>query len=238
MSSTGDRPNEGSKSGGERSGAEPVDLDQGGPLRPESLVRRWRLLSRAISAAWLVGIWVAVSGSYTLASFVGGFIAAALVSLVFRRPVRPGPQHRVRPLMLLRYIGHFTRELVVANIEVAWAVINPKRVENTRGILEIPLPYSSKLVGAVLANAVTLTPGTSIIEVTEDPPSFHVHVLNVESVAATRSSIAELHWRLVRAIGPEEHLAEVEAVAIALREQVAAERAARATKLGGGEVAP
>lgn len=179
--------------------------------------------SRVASLIWLVGIWVAVSGSYTPASFAGGVAAAVAVSLIFRRPRRTGPRHHVRPVMLARYVGHFARELVLANIEVARAVINPDRVRDTRGILEIPLPHSSRLVGAVLANAVTLTPGTSIIEVNEEPPSFHVHVLHLQSVATTRSSIAELHWRLVRAIGPSECLPEVEAAAIRLREQVAQE---------------
>ncbi len=183
--------------------------------------------SRVVSVVWLVGIWVAVSGSYTFASFAGGLLAALVVTLLFRRPPRSDPRHRVRPVMLAFYIGHFARELVLANIEVARAVLNPSRVRDTRAILEIPLPHTSRLVGAVLANAVSLTPGTSIVEVTEEPPSFHVHVLHVESVAATRSSIAELHWRLVRALGPSESLPQVETAAAELRAQVAAERKAR-----------
>ncbi|MGB3412143.1 MAG: Na+/H+ antiporter subunit E [Microthrixaceae bacterium] len=192
--------------------------------------KRWRvprLGSRLLSIAWLLGIWLAVSGSYTVGSFVGGLIAVAAVTLLFRRPAHNDPIHHVRPLMLLLYVGHFVRELVAANIEVARAVINPTRVHDTRGILEIPLPRSSKLVGAVLANAVTLTPGTSIVEVTEEPPSFHVHVLHVESIAATRSSIAELHWRLVRALGPADALPAAQAAARELREQVAAERSGK-----------
>ncbi|HTN99054.1 MAG TPA: Na+/H+ antiporter subunit E [Microthrixaceae bacterium] len=196
-------------------------------MNAPGVFRRWHVGRRLVSAAWLLGMWVAVSGSYTPGSIFGGLVAVAAVTLLFRRPDSAEPEHRVRPLMLIRYLGHFLYELVLANIEVARAVIQPKRVLHTRGILEIPLPRSSKLVGAVLANAVSLTPGTSIIEVAEDPPSFHVHVLHLESIAETRSSIAELHWRLVRALGPAECLAEVEAVASGLREQVAAERAAK-----------
>ena len=198
-------------------------------MKAPGAISRWHLGRRLVSAAWLLGIWVAVSGSYTPGSIIGGLVAVAAVTLLFRRPDNPGPEHRVRPVMLLRYVGHFLRELVLANIEVAKAVVNPNRVLHTRGILKIPLPDSSRLVGAVLANAVSLTPGTSIIEVTENPPSFHVHVLQLESIAETRSSIAELHWRLVRALGPVEHLAEVESVARDLREQVAAERSANET---------
>ncbi len=216
----------------------PNESQHGRPGRQQILEpgswRVQRLGSRLASAAWLLGIWVAVSGSYTVGSFLAGLIAVAAVTLMFRRPAHSEPIHQVRPFMLLLYVGHFARELVLANIEVARAVINPNRVRDTRGILAIPLPPSSRLVGAVLANAVTLTPGTSIVEVSEDPPSFHVHVLHVESVAATRSSIAELHWRLVRALGPAEHLPAAKERARQLRDQVAAERASGNRASGSG----
>ena len=122
--------------------------------------------------------------------------------------------------MLARYAAYYTRELVRANVHVAQAVISPGRVEHRRGIIEVPLPPSSRLVTAILANAVSLTPGTSIIEVSDRPPVFHVHVLELDDVDAVRRSIAELHWRLVRAIGPEDRLEEVASDLEELRRRV------------------
>lgn len=159
-------------------------------------------LSQALSTGWLVLVWVAVTGSYTVASVLGGTVVALLITTLFRPRPHDGPVHRVHPLALLRYVGHFLHELIVANVEVAAAVIDPGRVAHARGIIEVRLVPSSRLVGAVLANAVSLTPGTSIIEVSESPPSLHVHVLHIEEVDAVRSSIAELHWRLIAALGP------------------------------------
>lgn len=191
---------------------------------------------RPVAAAWLLLVWLAVTGSYTTASLVGGVVVVTLLMVLFR-PLRPSRRvHRVRPVMLALYLWHFVYELVRANIEVAKAVIQPSRVEHTRGVLEIPLPRSSRLVAAILANAVSLTPGTSIIEVTEDPPSFHVHVLHVASIDTVRSSIAELHWRLVRALGPADRLDEVMRDAEELRRRAAldAERAGLGKARGAG----
>lgn len=197
-------------SGGSSAGA-------GGALEPGRTVVR-----RVISVVWLLVVWVAFRGSATPASIIGGVAAAAVLMLLFRRNYEvSAARHRVHALSMLRYLVHFGYELVRANMEVALAVVIPSRVEHKRAIIEVPLPHSSRLVGAVLANAVSLTPGTSIIEVSEDPPAFHVHVLNMTDADATRSSIAELHWMLVRAIGPEDARADVEAHAAELRQRVA-----------------
>lgn len=184
--------------------------------------RRALWLSRLGSASWLVLVWVAVTGSYTVASVVGGSVVALVITLLFRPNPHDGPVHRVHPIHLIRYVGHFVKELVVANVEVARAVVRPDRVEHTRGIVEVRLAPSSRLVGAVLANAVSLTPGTSIIEVTQSPPTFHVHVLHVTDVDRVRSSIAELHWRLIAALGPADALEEAVRVAAQLRAKVEA----------------
>lgn len=184
--------------------------------------RRWA--QRLGSAAWLLFVWIAVRGSLSAASVLSGLLViAATTALLGLRSPASSARHRFRPLWALRYLVHFAVEVVRANVEVALAVLFPSRVEHTRAIVEVPLPRSSRLVGAILANAVSLTPGTSIIEVSQEPPAFHVHVLNLSSPDRTRSSIAELHWRLVAAIGPAEALGRVMSEAAELRRRVASE---------------
>ena len=181
----------------------------------------WR---RVINGAWLLVLWLGITGSWTTGSLVGGIVVVTLLMVLFP-PVEPGTtRHRLRPVMLARYAGHFVRELVLANIQVAFAVIFPSRVRHARGVIDVELPPSSRLVLAILANAVSLTPGTSIIDVSSDPPWMRVHVLELRDPDEVRSAIAELHWRLVRALGPEDQLEQVTAHAAELRRVVEGDR--------------
>lgn len=202
------------------------NLDFRGATPPGMSLRK-RVGQRLMTGLWLLVVWVAIRGSVTPASIIGGTLVITALMVLFRRGLpSTTSQHTIHPWWVIRYVAHFVYELLKANIEVAMAVIFPSRIEHKRAIIGVPLPRSSRLVGALLANAVSLTPGTSIIEVSNDPPSFHVHVLNMTSADEIRSSIAELHWRLVRALGPDEARAAVEADAAELRQRVAdAERA-------------
>lgn len=203
------------------------DLDFRGPTPPEIPLRR-RVRQRLVMGFWLLVVWVAIRGSVTAASIIGGVAVITVLMVLFRRGLpTTTSRHTVHPWWVIRYIAHFVHELVKANVEVALAVVFPSRIEHKRAIIEVRLPASSRLIGALLANAVSLTPGTSIIEVSHDPPSFHVHVLNMTSADEIRSSIAELHWRLVRALGPDEARETVEADAAELRRRVAEARSAR-----------
>lgn len=187
-----------------------------------------RIRQRLTTGTWLLLVWVAVRGSITPASIIGGVLLVTVLMALFRRGLAASTsRHTIHPWWVVRYVAHFLYELVKANVEVALAVLFPSRVEHKRAIIEVPLPRSSRLVGAVLANAVSLTPGTSIIEVSQEPPSFHVHVLDMSSADEIRSSIAELHWRLVRALGPVEAREAVEADAAELRRRVAEARESR-----------
>ena len=183
---------------------------------------RGDLWLRLSGGLWLVVAWIGITGSFTLASLLGGVAVAVALVFLFPPVARSPHQHRVRPLLLLRYVGHFSREVVRASFQVAAAVVLPSRVRHSRGIIRVDLPPSSRMVEAILANAVSLTPGTSIIEVTEEPPRLHVHVLELHDHDAVRSSIAELHVRLVRAVGPEDRLDEVERHARDLRARTGA----------------
>jgi multicomponent Na+:H+ antiporter subunit E len=195
-------------------------MSGGAPMSGEGPGGLWLRVSGAV---WLVVAWVGITGSFTLASLLGGVAVSVVLLFLFPPVVRSPHLHRVRPLYLLRYLGHFCKEVVHASFLVAAAVVVPERVREHRGIIRVDLPPSSRMVEAILANAVSLTPGTSIIEVSEEPPRLHVHVLELHDHDEIRSSIAELHVRLVRAMGPHERLDEVERHARQLRERTTRE---------------
>ncbi len=78
----------------------------------------------------------------------------------------------------------FCRELCKSVYDVVLNVLNPARVPAS-AIIEVPLTVQSELGVALLANMVTLTPGTTTLYVSEDQKTMYVHVMRYSSDAVS-----------------------------------------------------
>jgi multicomponent Na+:H+ antiporter subunit E len=79
------------------------------------------------------------------------------------------------------------------------------------GIVAVPVAACSDLVITVVANAITLTPGTLTLEVRREPSTLYVHVLHLRDLDQVRRDIRTLLRMVVRAIGSAEALALLDA---------------------------
>ena len=84
--------------------------------------------------------------------------------------------------------GLFARELVLSVNDVLKAVLRPSRVQRS-GIVAVPLSLRDDASIALLANLVTLTPGTTSLHVSDDKGVLYVHAMNLsdETVAQIQS---------------------------------------------------
>ena len=80
---------------------------------------------------------------------------------------------------VIAFIFFFLYELVKANLEVAYDVITP-RFFMKPGIIKIPLTAKSDLEITMLANLITLTPGTLSLDVSDDKKVLYVHAMYVK----------------------------------------------------------
>ncbi len=78
----------------------------------------------------------------------------------------------------------FARSLLSSNIDVAARVVNP-RLPIAPGILEIKTELKADLAIMLISYAITLTPGTIMIETRDD--SLFIHAINVDSPASVDS---------------------------------------------------
>jgi len=76
------------------------------------------------------------------------------------------------------YLIVFLIELVKANIDVTRRVLSPSMPINP-GIVKVETTLKSKMARLILANSITLTPGTFTIEINDD--ALYVHWIDVES---------------------------------------------------------
>lgn len=152
-------------------------------------------------ALWLVVVWIALWGDLTVANALGGAAAAAAVLLA---APTGGPRRglALRPLPALRFLGLFLVKLVEANLVVAWEVLTPRNRIN-EGIVTVPLAQASDALVTLVANAVTLTPGTLTLDVTRSASGvvLTIHVLHLRAVEGVREDVLYLEYLAAQAFG-------------------------------------
>lgn len=89
----------------------------------------------------------------------------------------------------LMLVGVFARELVLSALSVAWLAVQPQ-IKLRPAIVAYPLTVTSDLQITLLANMITLTPGTLSIDVSEDRRWLYVHAIDVASRDALIGGIA------------------------------------------------
>lgn len=167
--------------------------------------------------AMLTFIWMVLWESYDVRSLLGGLVVASL--LVVAVPGQPGRGlDAFRPLAATRFLLLFAWQVAKANSIVAWEVVTPGDQVN-EGIVAVPVTGASDLVVTVLANVISLTPGTLIVDVDRHPSAtiLYVHVLHLRSLEQARLDVFRLERALVRAIGSTACLADVEQRIVDLR---------------------
>lgn len=102
------------------------------------------------------------------------------------RPSRPWP---LRVVGLLVFIVRFTRELVLANIAIAKAVLFQKNTDLSPGFVSYPLVGLSHFEILVLTHSITLTPGTASVMLSDDLTELTVHAFDARDPDAVRASI-------------------------------------------------
>lgn len=134
--------------------------------------------------------WVALTGAFTLGNFATGLVLAYLVLvLVDGKKGRPmGYGQRV--WLLVKFIAFFLKELVISNLRVAGWVLTPQLTMRP-AVVAVPLTITTDAQITLLANMITLTPGTLTLDVAGDRSCIYVHVIHMEDLEGFRAEIKQ-----------------------------------------------
>lgn len=145
----------------------------------------------------LAAVWVATTGELTLANLAfGAALGFAAITLGGGR-VAFSVRKLARLPQAVALLFFFLKELVVANLRVAALVLHPR--PNLRpGIVAVPLDLEEDWEITLLANMITLTPGSMSVDLAADRRTLYVHYLSAESADAVRRDIKEGFERRVR----------------------------------------
>ncbi|MCP5468675.1 MAG: Na+/H+ antiporter subunit E [Deltaproteobacteria bacterium] len=84
-----------------------------------------------------------------------------------------------RTFALLRFIVFYLKELVLANLTVAYDAITPRHHMHP-GVVAVPLDIQSDLEMILLTNLISMTPGTLCLDVSSDRKTLFVHVMYLD----------------------------------------------------------
>lgn len=131
--------------------------------------------------AYLVGYlacllaWILLTGTLAGSELVTGMLVSLVV--VLATGDRLGQLAAVRlnaeaPIHLLRYLAYFLVQLALSNLDMARRVLSPSLPLNP-GMVEVHTGLRSELGRMLLANSITLTPGTLTVDVDGDRLLIH-----------------------------------------------------------------
>jgi multicomponent Na+:H+ antiporter subunit E len=153
-------------------------------------------------------VWLALWGEVSVVNVLGGVLVVLVLSLLFRPEPR---RHTLHPLALVRLLAVFVWRLVSSSATVVLAVLAPTPARLRSGVVGVSLSQPSTLVATIVADAISLTPGTLTLEAryADDddespttPPVLYIHVLGLSDPAAIRDDVRRLERLVVSAVTP------------------------------------
>lgn len=145
----------------------------------------------------MTAIWAAVSESAALHNLLLGFVLSLVILSLLREQLLGDGRRPNRTLRILSLVWLFLVELAKSAWKVAVMVTRPK-LDVKPGIFAYPLTVTSDLEITLLANLITLTPGTLSVDVSDDRKTLYVHAIDCADPDATRLDIANGFERKIR----------------------------------------
>jgi multicomponent Na+:H+ antiporter subunit E len=131
----------------------------------------------------------AVVGQLNLSGFLAGFIVG-YIALWLTKPLYGKTRYFERLPRALALIVFFGKELLVSNLKVLWDVITPQHISRP-GIIGIPLDARTDAEIMLVANLISLTPGTLSLDLSEDRRVLYIHVMFLDDIDSTRQQIKQ-----------------------------------------------
>ncbi|WP_081424040.1 Na+/H+ antiporter subunit E [Celeribacter ethanolicus] len=176
-----------------------TDISLPGPTTPPPLRR---LATRLFTTLLL--FWLMLNGSLSPATLVTGVIVAGLIAMVFARDLSFLSGFNLTPAGIgaaFLFIGYFLKELVKANLALARLVLTPS-LPIAPAIVKVRTKLTDPVGRLLLANAITLTPGTLTCEIKGDHLYIHwVVAKDTDHEVATQEIVAGFEHYLEKMYG-------------------------------------
>lgn len=179
-------------------------------MSPRRRVDFWNRFAMFVT---LVGIWVLLWDDVSVLSIVSGLLIALLITRVFYLPPVEF-SNRVNPWRVLVFLVRLLLDIAFASVRVSWQILTlPVPVPNA--IIAVHLRSRSEGMLVWTTEAVSLVPGSLVIDVDPQQNVLYLHVLGVgqhegERIEEARRTVLDTEARIVRAIGSRDDVRRVD----------------------------
>ncbi|OMP67791.1 Na+/H+ antiporter subunit E [Domibacillus epiphyticus] len=136
---------------------------------------------------FLAFLWMFLQVSFNAQTFIIGYLLGLIVMFGMRRFfTHRFYMHRVWAVIYLFFL--FLVELIKANIDVLKLVLRPK-LNMRPGIFALETELKSDWEVTLLSNLITLTPGTLVVDVSDDNKILYIHAIDIGEVSEAVDSI-------------------------------------------------
>ncbi|MFD1038558.1 Na+/H+ antiporter subunit E [Virgibacillus byunsanensis] len=134
-------------------------------------------------------MWMFLSESYSTASFIAGYLLGILLLLLLNRFI-PDTFYLKRFVKIIKLVFLFIKELVISNIDIVKLVYS-RKPDFEPGIFALPTDLKSNWEITLLANLISLTPGTLSIAISNDNTHIYIHAMDIDDIDESIHSIKD-----------------------------------------------
>lgn len=157
------------------------------------------MTTKAIRVLIITAVWMALWRSFTVGTALGGIgLGAAVVAF---SSSWPNTRIGIHPIWLIRLTGWAIKSIVLSSIQIAWLVLSPRGATDP-GTVDMALRESRPALVTLIAQLVTLSPGTVSVAYQPAEQTLRVHTINTANKASMRADLDQLEFLVQRAFPP------------------------------------
>ncbi|MBS3669326.1 Na+/H+ antiporter subunit E [Vreelandella boliviensis] len=148
-------------------------------------------------AIWnlLLGLaWVLLSGDFSGLNLLVGLIFGYITLVLIEPQLDSLKGYPTRVPRFIGFIGFFLKELVQANLRVAFDIVTPPW-HMKPGVIAMPLSARTEMEITLVANLISLTPGTLSLDVSDDRKVLYIHAMFLDNEEELRRNLKEMEHR-------------------------------------------
>lgn len=153
-----------------------------------SVARGLLMPRRLLTLLLLVAAWCALWGAVSVANVLAGTLVAVTVTVL----AGVDPAHgRIHLTELLRFLWLVAVDLVVSTANVAWEILTPTDYTD-EAIIAVDTCAESRSHLLMLVVAITVTPGTAVVDTDADTGRLYLHLLHADKADEITAHVRRL----------------------------------------------